>query len=146
MPLASYSYNSATAALTPVLDGLPPVVIALDGRPGSGKTTFGRYLAWHFNITLVETDLFLERHQGFKYRWKDLAQVVSARLAGERPVIVEGVAVGWILRELELAAAFTVYCANNGPSSGNSPLSHVESYESSFAPRERANLVIELSH
>ena len=100
MPFASYSYNLATAALTPVLHGLPPVVIAIDGLPGSGKTTLGRYLAWYFNISLVETDLFLIRSQGFKHRMSDLSEVVSTRLTNERPIIIDGAAVSWILGEL----------------------------------------------
>jgi shikimate kinase len=29
-----------------------------------GKTTLGRYLAWQFNISLVELDLFLIPNQG----------------------------------------------------------------------------------
>ena len=146
MPIASYSYNSATAALTRVLDGLPPVVIAIDGRPGSGKTTLGRYLAWYFNISLVETDLFLESGQGFKYRLAELGHVVSTRLARERPVLLDSIAVGWLLRDLGQPAAFTVYVSNNGPSRGNSPHARVESYEAAIRPLEVANLVIEVCH
>jgi ABC-type multidrug transport system fused ATPase/permease subunit len=32
-------------ALTPVLYDLPGTLVAIDGRPGSGKATLGRYLA-----------------------------------------------------------------------------------------------------
>jgi cytidylate kinase len=46
-------------ALTPIMRGLPGVIVTIDGRDGVGKTTLGRYLAWYFNVTLIETDLFL---------------------------------------------------------------------------------------
>jgi len=146
MPIAAYKYNSATVALTPVLDGLPPVIVAIDGLPGSGKTTLGRYLAWYFNVTLVESDLFLKSGHGFKYRLADLKRVVSTRLARQRPLILDGVAVGWLLRDLGQQAAFTIYVSHNGPTVGSSPHAHVQSYEAAVQPRAAANLVIELCH
>lgn len=146
MPIAAYPYNLVTAALTPVLDGLPPVIVTVDGLPGSGKTTLGRYLAWHFNIALVESDLFLKSGQGFKYRLTELKHLVATRLARQRPLILDGVAVGWLLRDLDLQAAFTIYVSHAGPTIGSSPHTHVQSYEDSFQPREAANLVIELCH
>src|SRR4051812_8493386 len=57
-------YKDVIAALTPVLNDLPGKLIAIDGRSGVGKTTLGRYLAWQFNISLVESDLFLIPNQG----------------------------------------------------------------------------------
>ncbi|WP_146742378.1 AAA family ATPase [Oleiagrimonas sp. MCCC 1A03011] len=146
MPIASHSYNLATAALTPVLHDLPPVVVAIDGLPGSGKTTLGRYLAWYFNVTLVETDLFLLQGQGFKHRMSDLSQVVSARLARERPIIIDGAAVHRLLGELGREAAFTIYVSNTGPSAGESPFPEVKAYEANQHPRETADLVVELCH
>lgn len=146
MPIAAYSYNLVTAVLTPVLDGLPPVIVTVDGPPGSGKTTLGRYLAWHFNISLVESDLFLKSGQGFKYRLTELKHVIATRIARERPLILDGVAVGWLLRDLGFQAAFTIYVSHAGPTIDSSPHPHAQSYEDSFQPREAANLVIELCH
>jgi hypothetical protein len=58
------SYRLAVTALAPVLDGLPAVVIAIDSLPGAGKTTLGRYLAWTFNVSLIETDTFMRPSVG----------------------------------------------------------------------------------
>lgn len=146
MPISSYSYNAATAALTPILTDLPPVVVAIDGAPGSGKTTLGRYLAWYFNVTLIETDLFLESGQGFKYRIAELQHVISARLARERPVILDGATVGWLVRDLGQTAAFRLYVSNCGPTTGSSPHADLRSYETTFRPRDTANLVVEVCH
>jgi deoxyadenosine/deoxycytidine kinase len=41
-------YADIVRRLTPVLAGLPPKLIAIDGPMSSGKTTLGRHLAWHF--------------------------------------------------------------------------------------------------
>jgi len=57
-------YKVVMTALMPILYDLPGKLIAIDGRLGVGKTTLGRYLAWRFNISLVETDLFLIPNQG----------------------------------------------------------------------------------
>ena len=57
-------YSDVIRALTPVLHDLPGRLIAIDGRSGVGKTTLGRYLAWRFNISLVESDLFLIPNRG----------------------------------------------------------------------------------
>ena len=89
-------YAPAVAALTPILYNLPGKIIAIHGRPGVGKTTFGRFLAWHFNVTLIETDLFTIRGQGrLVYRNDEIEQIIARRIDREdpRPVIIEGAAV-----------------------------------------------------
>jgi len=146
MPLSSYSYNLATAALTPILAGFPGKIVAIDGRPGSGKTTLGRYLAWHFNVSLLETDLFLKDGQGFSYHLDHLERMIAQRTERPLPVIVDGVAIRWLLDSIGLSADFTIYCVNSGPTSGNSPFDHVVVYETKYRPDETSNLVVELSH
>jgi hypothetical protein len=53
------AYSKVVDALAPLLREFPGGIVTIDGRDGVGKTTLGRYLAWHFNVTLIETDLFL---------------------------------------------------------------------------------------
>ena len=71
-------YARALSYLEPILLGLPPKVVAIDGAHGVGKTTLGRFLAWRFNISLIETDLFLLEGTGrYLYRDNDLRAVLK---------------------------------------------------------------------
>ena len=57
-------YVDAVSALKPVLANFQANIIAIGGHPSSGKTSLGRYLAWQFNVSLIETDLFLDDGEG----------------------------------------------------------------------------------
>jgi|APLak6261667474_1056061.scaffolds.fasta_scaffold16065_2 hypothetical protein len=93
MPIHSPAFDLVTSALAQPLAGLPPKVIAITGPYLSGKTTLARYLAWYFNISLIETDLFLVSGPPLKYRNEEIERIISRRLAMPRPVIVDGAAV-----------------------------------------------------
>ena len=83
MPTVLPAYAEVVDALTPVMRGLPGVIVTIDGRDGVGKTTLGRYLAWHFNVTLIETDLFLIPAQDYLIHLDDQ---VNRSLTTERRV------------------------------------------------------------
>jgi len=148
MPLVLAGYDEVVSVLTPVLDGLPPRVVGIDGRDGVGKTTLGRYLAWHFNITLIETDLFLKRHRGrLEYRDDEIARLIRARLEATRPVVVEGVCLLQLLGRLGVAPDFTVYVrAKQEEDDGRTLAFDLPSYERDFIPDGKANLVVTLDH
>ncbi len=102
-------YALALEKLEPVLYGLPPKIIAIDGKAGAGKTTLGRYLAWRFNISLLETDLFLHKNKGkLIYRKEDVKAVIQSRMDSDRPIVVEGIDSLRLLKELDLDHAFHI--------------------------------------
>lgn len=148
MPLVLPGYDGVVSALVPVLNGLPPSVVAIDGRDGVGKTTLGRYLAWHFNISLIETDLFLNRHQGrLDYRDDEIARLIRARLDLSRPVVVDGVCLLRLLQRLRVAPDFTVYVRSKQEEADDRTLAFdFASYERDFTPRAKADLVVALDH
>jgi ABC-type dipeptide/oligopeptide/nickel transport system ATPase subunit len=107
-------YKEVITALTPILYDLPGKLIAIDGQSGVGKTTLGRYLAWQFNISLVESDLFLIPKQGkLVYLNEALKHVIQHRLNKPRPVIVEAVAVRRLLRDLALKPDYVIYVSSS---------------------------------
>jgi hypothetical protein len=66
-----------------------PLLIAIDGMDGVGKSSFGSWLAWQLGMPAVHLDLFITSL--YPIQWADLKRVVDLRLDGGRPVIVEGV-------------------------------------------------------
>jgi ABC-type glutathione transport system ATPase component len=122
-------YKEAVTALTPVLYDLPGRLIAIDGESGVGKTTLGRYLAWQFNITLVES-----KH------------VITRRLDKPRPVIVEAVAARRLLRDLAQKPDYVIYVTSGNAPESRSLKDELASYEIDFKPATSADMVIDVSH
>lgn len=140
-------YKEVMTALTPILYDLPAKLIAIDGQLGAGKTTLGRYLAWQFNISLVESDLFLIPNQGKLVHLQDaLKHVITSRLEKPRPVIVESVAVRRLLRDLALKPDFVIYVSSKDAPTGGSLTSEIAAYESEFKPTTSADIAIDVKH
>jgi uridine kinase len=139
-------YGAAITALEPVLHNLPPRVIAIDGRNGIGKTTFGRYLAWRFNSTLIETDLFTESGSVISgYRTAEINRIIQARLNRSRPVFLEGVAMLRLLEQLRRAADFLIYCESPAYEPDQTLGPWLDDYDRNYSPKSRANLCASLA-
>ncbi|MCP1765029.1 hypothetical protein [Bradyrhizobium japonicum] len=141
-------YAPVVEALAPVLHNLPPRIIAIDGRPYSGKTTLGRFLSWWFNISLIETDLFLFEGEGrYRYREEEVARIIDARMSTDRPVIIEGVTVLRQLAAINRAADFLIYVENaSAPTLQREYEVQFKDYEAEFKPRQRAGFTLKLDH
>lgn len=147
MPQTLDSYSQAVDALTSRLAGLPPYLVGIDGRDGSGKTTLGRYLAWHFNVSLLETDLFLVGNQEeLKYYEDQIKRIISVRLTKPRPVIVEGVALLRLLSQLLIKPDFLIYVRHPDQSSGRTLGPILDQYELEYSPVAKSDLVLTLDH
>lgn len=139
-------YGRVVDALVPVLYDLPGKIIAIDGRPGSGKTTLGRYLAWRFNVSLLEADLFLHEGLGrLEYRSDEIERLVAARLSRPRPIIVDSVAVLQLLRSVDRKADFLIYVRNTGPIGSQILKAELDAYDVGYQPRLRADLIVEIN-
>lgn len=140
-------YKEAVVALAAIMTDLPPVIITIDGRDGTGKTSLGRYLAWHFNVSLVETDLFLIQNQGgLVYRYEEINRIIGIRLDKPRPVILEGVGMKDLLKRLGRSADFAIYVTNPEQSSGPTMDQLLSQYEATHSPAMTADVVLELVH
>jgi hypothetical protein len=140
-------YAQAIAALEPVLDARDGKVIAIGGWPLSGKTTLGRYLAWQFNVSLIETDMFIIPNQGgIVHREDEVARVIEHRIGGAypNPVIIEGATVLKLLAQIKVKPDFSIYVTRPSDYDAHNLAAELDAYHKEFRPREAANLVLEL--
>ena len=143
MHARSAAYDRVVEQLTPVLHDMSGKLVAIDGRDGSGKTTLGRFLAWHFDITLIETDPFLG--EGMTYRTDVIDLIIAHRLARPRPVIIEGIMLLRLLSSLGRSADFLIHVTNTEFQGSSTLADELLRYEQQFNPRQRADLILELS-
>jgi uridine kinase len=143
MPAVLPDYPKVVEALNPVMQGLPGVIVTIDGRDGVGKTTLGRYLAWHFNVTLIETDLFLIPAQDYVIHLDDqINRIVERRIATPLPVIVEGVAMLQLMKRIHRAPDFSIYVTSPKHSGGKVLERRLSAYEAAFTPAAKADIVV----
>ena len=127
--------------------GLPGVIVTIDGRDGVGKTTLGRYLAWHFNVTLIETDLFLIPAQDYLIHLDDqINRIIERRVMTPLPVIVEGVSMLQLMKRIKREPDFSIYVTNPRQSSGKVMDRRLSEYEVAFTPLATANIEVEIQH
>lgn len=137
-------YGQAIDALKEVLRNLPPVVISIDGAPNVGKTTLGRFLAWTFNVSLIETDLYLiPGLDRYEYERACLKRVVLSRINRDRPVIVEGVVSLRELEALHIESRFHIHVRNADAQPPR--FEDWELYVKEFQPQRRADLELEMT-
>lgn len=139
-------YLPIVSELEVLLDGLPGKLVGIDGRNGVGKTTFGRYLAWRFNVTLIESDLFLKLDSPEPdYRLGEINRIVQFRLDKPRPVILEGIGLFRLLERLGRRADYTVYCQSGSHVPSDSLGFWLDEYEATYRPRASANATADLT-
>ena len=126
--------------------GSPGVIVTIDGRFGVGKTTLGRYLAWHFNVSLIETDLFLIPAREHLIHLDDqINRIIERRITTPRPVIVEGISMLQIMQRINRIPDFSLYVADPLRSKRKMD-KRLASYEAAFSPSTTATMVVRIEH
>ena len=139
------SYLQVTDMLWPHMRGLPGVIITIDGRDGVGKTTLGRYLAWYFNVSLIETDLYLiPALDHFIYLDDQINRIIERRVTSPLPVIVEGVAILEMMKRINRAPDFRIYVTNPQQSGSKLMDQRLTAYEATYAPTASADIVVKV--
>ncbi len=145
MPEVLPSYKKVVDALTPVLRARPAAIVTIDGRDGVGKTTLGRYLAWRFSATLIETDLYLIPAQDYLIHLDDqINRIVERRVTSRLPVIVEGVSMLQLMKRINRVADFSIYVTSRRQSSSEVLKRRLFAYKAAFNPQAKANIVVDV--
>lgn len=138
-------YLQVVDTLWPHMRGLPGVIITIDGRDGVGKTTLGRYLAWYFNVSLIETDLYLiPALDHYIYLDDQINRIIERRVSAPLPVIVEGVAILEIMKRINRTPHFRIYATNPEQSGSKLMDQRLTAYEAAYHPATAADMVIKI--
>lgn len=127
--------DSLITSLKSTLQPWRTFLIAIDGRDGVGKSPLGRRLSLELKLPLIETDLYInDIANSLEYHTDELKRVINTRLKNNRPVIVEGIFIRQLLKQLELEPNYVIYVTNSSQSGSYTWQRLFEKYESVFAP------------
>ena len=111
-------------------------VVTIDGRDCAGKSTLARYLASQLQMTALELDVFRDLDQSaFDFRLPDLQRAIQARTKRDRHVIVEGVTVGSVLRQISVVPDYKIFVDHDDPCL-DPPPAKLRSYLVEYRPEE----------
>jgi hypothetical protein len=123
-----------------ILDALGPnrrpLLIAIDGPDGVGKSSLASWLAWQFGMPTVHLDLYLIRgSRPLKWRTDEVDRLIQARANLGGPVIVEGILVLDVLDQISRPPDFLVYVSGKG---GHMFSKRLNQYQVRYDPVKRA--------
>jgi hypothetical protein len=117
-----------------------PLLIAVDGADGLGKSSLASWLAWQLEMPVVHLDLYLVRTaEPLYWREGDLARVIEERLNLGRPLIVEGVLALDALASVGRRPDFWIFLRGSG---GYGLSRRISDYNSRRGPEANADFVI----
>jgi adenylate kinase family enzyme len=122
-----YEENSK---LSKLLVDLPPVIIGIDGLSGSGKTSYGRFLSYFYNVTLIESDAFVTGCiLKQEYDFECIKRSINERLRHQRPVIIEGICIVDLLSKMDMKPNYLIRVVNQKQYENETFDRHVQDYE-----------------
>jgi pantothenate kinase-related protein Tda10 len=123
-----------------------PLLIAIDGPDGVGKSSLASWLAWQLEMPSLHLDVYLVRDsKPQRWRTDDLERAIRSRLDLGRPVIIEGVLLLDVLEQIGRAPEFLVYVQreDENEEQGVSDLhKSLIDYRLRRKPERRANFIL----
>jgi uridine kinase len=119
-----------------------PLLIAIDGADGVGKSSLASWLAWQLGAAAIHLDLYLVRNSDpLRWRSDDLQRVLKTRLVEQaRPLVVEGILILDALSKIGRKPDFVVYVEGEGSHFLSSRLAD---YRARHKPEQRAQFRLE---
>ena len=141
-PVADVADSTVRDSVWTAMGSWRRFIIAIDGVDGAGKSTLGRYLSWQLGMPLIETDQFLTPNAGkLDYDFAVLRRIIEARTRLDRPIVVEGVRILALLRDVNVGKDFHIWVQRVGEDGSFALRSEIDDYIREFAPRAHANLI-----
>jgi len=114
-----------------------PLLIAIDGADGVGKSSLASWLAWQLGAPAIHLDLYLVRDSDpLQWRSDELQRILNTRLVEhEKPVVVEGILILEALGKIGRRPDFLVYVGGEGSHSLSNRLAD---YRAKYQPEQRA--------
>jgi hypothetical protein len=116
-----------------------PLLIAIDGADGIGKSSLASWLAWQLGAPAIHLDLYVIRGSDpLRWRTEELRRVVNARLVDHAaPLVIEGIMVLDALAAIDRKPDFLVYLAGVG---GHGLSDRLAAYRARHQPEQRADV------
>jgi hypothetical protein len=114
-----------------------PLLIAIDGADGVGKSSLASWLAWQLGAPAIHLDLYLVRDSDpLQWRSDELQRILNTRLVEhEKPVVVEGILILEALGKIGRRPDFLVHVDGEGSHSLSNRLT---AYRAKYQPKQRA--------
>jgi uridine kinase len=115
-----------------------PLLIAIDGADGIGKSSLASWLAWQLGAPAIPLDLYLVRDSDpLRWRSDELQRILNTRLVEHvRPVVVEGILILEALDKIGRRPDFLVHLDGEGSHSLSNRLAD---YRAQYQPEQQAH-------
>jgi hypothetical protein len=139
--LAPDSYFQCRALIRKAL-GFPynrrPLLIGIDGVDGCGKSSLAAWLSWQLEMPAIHLDIFMIPDSSpLTWRYQELACAINgAQLGTQRPVIVEGVLLLYVLEQISRTPDFLAFVEKDQHT--HSMRKHVDPYLDNYEPCTKA--------
>jgi uridine kinase len=119
-----------------------PLLIAIDGADGVGKSSLASWLAWQLGAAAIHLDLYLVRDSDpLRWRSDDLQRILKTRRVEQAsPLVVEGILILDALSKIGRKPDFLVYVEGEG---GHFLSSRLADYRAKYQPQQRAQFQLE---
>ncbi len=114
-----------------------PLLIAIDGADGVGKSSLASWLAWQLGTPAIYLDLYLIRNSDpLRWRIDDLQRTIDTRLVQhKKPLVVEGIMILDALGKIGRQPDFLAYIDGEG---GHFLSNRLAAYRACYWPEQQA--------